>query len=212
MKTLIHEEVYRGEALLKSIAECSLVFCGVGAIGSNLVDNMIRQGFQKISAIDFDRVDDHNRNTQIWTRRDIGQLKVAALKAFAFNAMGVTIDAVSRKLETSNVGKLLKKGSLIIDGFDNPESRGLVTSHCKEQSIDCLHVGLYRDVAEVTWNEVYTVPKAVKGMDVCEYPLARNIIMMAVTVATECVIRYLAEGKKESYLLTLKDLKISSKT
>jgi hypothetical protein len=63
--------------------------------------------------------------------------------------------------------------------------------------------------AEVTWNEVYRVPTNVKGMDVCEYPLARNIVMLAVTVATEVLIRYVDTGRKESYIITLGDLKVS---
>jgi molybdopterin-synthase adenylyltransferase len=211
MNTLVHEEKYRGEKLLKKIAECDLTFCGVGAIGSNLMDNMARQGFKKFTAIDYDRVEDHNRNTQLWGRRDIGQLKVAAMKTAIFNAMGLTITDVSRKLEPSNVDKYLKKGTLVIDGFDNTESRALVTEHCRNNSIMCLHVGLYQDTAEITWNSVYRVPQPVKGLDVCEYPLARNIILMAITVATECVIRYLDTGVQESYTITLGDFKVSPK-
>jgi tRNA A37 threonylcarbamoyladenosine dehydratase len=208
MNTLIHEEKYRGDKLLKKIAECEVTFCGVGAIGSNLMDNTVRQGFKKITAIDFDRVDDHNRHTQLWGRRDVGQLKVAAIKTAMFNSMGVTITDISHKLEASNVNKYLKKGMLVIDGFDNPESRALVYEHCKKSQIPCLHIGLYKDVAEVTWNDVYRVPKAVTGLDVCEYPLARNIILLTITVATECIIRYLDTGVQESYFITLGDLKI----
>jgi len=208
MDTLIHEQKYRGDKLLKKIAECDLTFCGAGAIGSNLMDNVVRQGFKKITAIDFDRVDDHNRHTQLWGRRDVGQLKVAAMKTAVFNSMGVTITDISRKLEASNVDKYLKKGTLVIDGFDNPESRALVYEHCKKNQIPCLHIGLYKDVAEVTWNDVYKVPKAVTGLDVCEYPLARNIILLATTVAAECVIKCLDTGVQENYFITLGDLKI----
>jgi len=208
MDTLIHEQKYRGDKLLKKISECDLTFCGAGAIGSNLMDNVVRQGFKKITAIDFDRVDDHNRHTQLWGRRDVGQLKVAAMKTAVFNSMGVTITDISRKLEASNVDKYLKKGTLVIDGFDNPESRALVHEHCQKNQVACLHVGLYKDVAEIAWDSVYRVPKAVQGMDVCEYPLARNIILLAITVATECIIRYLDTGVQESFFITLGDLKI----
>jgi molybdopterin/thiamine biosynthesis adenylyltransferase len=209
MNTLAHEEKYRGDKLLKKISECDLTFCGAGAIGSNLVDNMVRQGFKKVTVIDFDRVEDHNRHTQIYGRRDIGQLKVAALKTAVFNNMGVTMTDVGRKLEAANIEKYLKKNTLVIDGFDNTESRKLVTDHCTKAKIPCLHVGLYKDIAEVTWNAVYRVPQAVEGLDVCEYPLARNIILMAITVATESVIRHLATGVQESYIITLGDMKIS---
>lgn len=208
MNTLIHEEKYRGDKLLKKISECAITSCGAGAVGSLMVDNLCRQGFKNIQVIDYDRVESHNCSNQIYSRRDVGQLKVAALKTAVFNSMGVTITDISRKLETSNVDKLLKKGTLVIDGFDNVESRALVYEHCKKNQITCLHVGLAQDSAEVTWNAVYKVPKAVKGLDVCEYPLARNIVLMAITVATEVIIRYLDTGAQESYFITLGDLKI----
>jgi len=209
MNTLIHEEKYRGEGLLKKISECDVTVCGAGAIGSNLVDNMARQGFRKFTVVDMDRVDDHNRHTQLWSRRDVGLLKTTALKGAIFNSMGVTINDVSKKLDESNVRKFLKKGTLVIDGFDNSESRRIVTNYCRNNAIECLHVGLYKDCAEITWNGIYRVPDNVKGMDICEYPLARNIILMAVSVASESVIRYLEKGVQESYTITLGDFRIS---
>jgi molybdopterin/thiamine biosynthesis adenylyltransferase len=209
MNTLIHEEKFRGQNLLRKMAEQEFIICGVGAIGSNLVETMVRQGFKKFTIIDMDRVDDHNRHTQIYGRRDIGQLKVSVVKARIYDLMGVNIEAVSKKLEASNVKKLLTAGSIVIDGFDNSESRRLVADHCRANKILCLHAGLYKDCAEVHWNAGYRVPDPVKGLDVCEYPLARNIILMAITVATEVIIRYLDKGMMENYYITLGDMKIN---
>lgn len=208
MKTLVHEEVYRGAELLNKIAMQHITLCGAGAIGSNLADNLVRQGFQKMTAIDFDRVEDHNRNTQIWGSRDVGQMKVAALRNYLFMAMKVSIEPVDKKLEASNVKKLLKAGSIVVDGFDNPEGRTVVTDYCRDNNIDCLHIGLSEDCAEVTWNERYRIPKKGTGLDVCEYPLARNIAVLAVVVGTESLIRYIDTGVKESYIISLKDFKI----
>jgi molybdopterin/thiamine biosynthesis adenylyltransferase len=192
------------------MAEQEFIICGVGAIGSNIVENMVRQGFKKFTVIDFDRVDDHNRHTQAYNRRDIGQLKVTALKSKIYDLMAITIDTVSSKLDAGNVKKLLKPGAIVIDGFDNSESRRLVTEYCHANKITCLHAGLYKDCAEVHWNAGYRVPDPVKGLDVCEYPLARNIILMAITVATEVIIRYLDKGSVENYFITLGDMKITS--
>lgn len=209
MKTFVHEEVYRGSGLLQKIAARHITLCGVGAIGSNLADNLARQGFQKFTAIDFDRVEDHNRNSQLWGSRDVGQLKVLALKSYLFNAMKIAIDPVDKKLVESNVKKLLGLGTIVVDGFDNPESRKLVMDHCLSAGIDCLHIGLAEDCAEVTWNERYRVPKKGAGLDVCEYPLARNIAVLAVIVGTESLIRYIDTGVKENYMISLKDFKIT---
>jgi hypothetical protein len=123
--------------------------------------------------------------------------------------MGVMVDAISKKLEGDNIKKLISEDSIVIDGFDNSASRKLVTDFCRDNNIDCLHVGLYQDYAEIVWNEFYTPPEPSSGPDVCEYPLARNIILMAVAVATDVLIRFLDTGVKENYTITLKDFKIS---
>lgn len=209
MKTLVHEEQYRGAQLIEKMKSQALTICGAGAIGSNMTENLSRQGFSKISVIDYDRVDDHNRHTQVWSHRDVGQLKVNALQAYVYNIMGVKIIGINRTLDVSNVKKLLPKGSIVIDGFDNSSARRIVSEYCSEHDIECLHAGLYRDCAEVCWNDSYRIPDDVKGMDVCEYPLARNVIMMAVSVASESLIRFLDTGAKENYMITLKDLKIA---
>lgn len=209
MNTLVHEQVYRGDELLDKVAKLQVIVCGCGAIGSNLIDNMIRQGFKKIRVIDFDRIEDHNRHTQIWDRRGNGQLKVAMMKNHAYQTMGVQIDPVSQKLEERNAKKLLS-GGLVIDGFDNAESRKLVTDYCRENRIECLHVGLFQNYAEIVWNDRYNPPQDAEGaQDVCEYPLARNVVLIAVALATETVIRYLEDGDKNSLVFTLRDMKTS---
>ena len=207
-KLFIHEEKYRGQKLLDKIACQHLTFCGCGAVGSNLAENMIRQGFQKVKVIDFDRVEEHNRHTQIWGRRHAGMLKATAMNNIMFDEMKMPIEAVTTKLESSNIKKLIEKSTLVIDGFDNVASRKLVTDYCRDNKINCLHVGLYKDCADVTWNETYRVPGEVTGMDVCEYALARNTVLLAITVATDVIIRWLDTGVKESYFITLKDFKI----
>lgn len=208
MNTLKHEELYRTKDLLTKMSNQELTICGAGAIGSNLVDNLVRQGFKKLSVIDMDRIEEHNRHTQIWTARDVGQLKASMLKSHVFNVMNFSIDTFSKKLEPSNIKKLLNLNSIVIDGFDNVPSRRLVTDFCKSNSINCLHVGLSKDYAEVIWNDTYRVPDDSSTEDVCEYPLARNIILLAVSVATEILISYLEKKEKVNAVITLKDLKI----
>jgi molybdopterin/thiamine biosynthesis adenylyltransferase len=208
MNTLIHEEVYRGKELLKKMASQPLIVCGCGAIGSNFVDNIVRQGFKEITVIDMDRIEDHNRHTQVWDKRVIGTLKATAIKNHVYNVMGVILKDICKRLEEDNVKKLITKGSIVIDGFDNSVSRKLLTDFCKIAKIDCLHVGLYQDYAEVIWNDSYKPPEPSTAADVCEYPLARNVILMAIAVATDVLIRFIDEGVKENYSITLKDFKV----
>ena len=80
--------------------------------------------------------------------------------------------------------------TVVIDGFDNTEARRIVTDHCKSQGIPCLHAGLFEEYAEVVWNDSYTVPQEDPAGDVCDYPLARNLILVAVAMATEEIINF----------------------
>jgi molybdopterin/thiamine biosynthesis adenylyltransferase len=214
-----HEALYRGDDALARLAQVRLVVCGAGAVGSNLVDNLVRQGFRQMTVIDFDRIEAHNVGTQTYAESDVGAFKVEVLQAEVFRAVGVEITAVRQRLTAQNVNKLLRNAEpstdsgqvLVVDGFDNHDSRALVAEHCQAHGIPCLHVGLDAGYAEVLWNEGYRVPHDAErdGTDVCDYPLARNLIQFAVAVASEAVVRYVLEGRQQGYSFTLRDLSIN---
>jgi hypothetical protein len=109
------------------------------------------------------------------------------------------------------VVKQLSGADVVVDGFDNHDARALVTAHCREQGIPCLHVGLSADYAEVLWNEGYRVPHDVEdeGVNVCDYPMARNLIQFAVALVSEVLVRFVLEGRRESYSFTLGDLQVN---
>ena len=79
--------------------------------------------------------------------------------------------------------------------------------HCRALSLPCLHVGLYADYGEVIWDERYRVPQVVAG-DVCDYPLARNLVLLAVAVASETVVRFVLDGQRGCWSLTLRDFTV----
>src|SRR5438034_5962398 len=126
-----HEALYRGEAQLKKLAEVRVVLCGAGALGSNLADNLIRQGFSKLRVIDHDRIEEHNVSTQLYGESEVGTWKVDALRNRLFRAAGVEVEPVRKELAEGNVKQLLKDVDLVIDAFDNSPSRQLVQDHCR---------------------------------------------------------------------------------
>jgi len=210
-----HEEKYRSKDLIEEIKRRHIIVCGCGAIGSNLVDNLIRQGFGNITVIDNDRIEDHNRGTQIWNSQEVGSLKTDCMMKRAFITTKALLKSVPKKLTKDNIKKFFSvenPNPIIIDTFDNSESRGLIYDYCKKNRVLCLHAGLFQDYAEIIWNEAYNVPNNPTGPDVCEYPLARNIIILCVAVTSEVLIRYIDIGVMDNYMITLKDLRISLKS
>jgi molybdopterin/thiamine biosynthesis adenylyltransferase len=202
-----HEALYRGEDCLAGLAAVPLTLCGAGALGSQLADNLVRQGCSQLRVIDRDRVEEHNVGTQLYGEADIGAWKVEVLRQRLFRAAGVEMDAVRKDLTERNARSLLQGAGLVLDTFDNSASRRLVQEQCRALAIPCLHVGLFADYGEVVWDEAYRVPQDVAG-DVCDYPLARNLVLLTVAVASEVVLRFVLDGTRQSWSATLRDFAV----
>ena len=202
-----HEEIYRGPDRLARLATVPLTLCGAGALGSHLADNLVRQGVGPLRVIDRDRVEEHNVGTQLFGESEVGARKVEALRNRLFRAVGVEVEAVAKELTARNARSLLKGSGLVLDAFDNADARRLVQEQCRADGHPCLHVGLFVAYAEVIWDERYRVPRDVAG-DVCDYPLARNLVLLAVAVASEVVVRYLLDGTRADWSATLRDFAI----
>ena len=203
-----HEAIYRGAEQVAKLVHQRLTICGVGALGSHLADNLARQGFRQLRVIDRDRVEEHNVGTQIYGESDVGAWKVEVLRQRLFRATSVEIEAIRKELSDRSAHSLLQDGGLVIDTFDNSKSRRLVQEQCRALQLPCLHVGLYADYGEVIWDERYRVPQDVAG-DVCDYPLARNLVLLVVAVASEVLVRFALAGVRHDFAVTLRDFAIS---
>jgi molybdopterin-synthase adenylyltransferase len=203
----LHERIYRGPECLDRLASVSITLCGAGALGSLLADNLARQGVRQWKAVDRDRVEEHNVGTQLYGESEIGAWKVEVLRNRLFRAVGIEIEPVAKELTERNAPGLLRGAGLVVDTFDNASSRQLVQDRCRAEAIPCLHVGLFADYAEVIWDDAYRVPRDVAG-DVCEYPLARNLVLLAVAIASESLIQFVLDGTKGAWSITLRDLTI----
>lgn len=193
---------------MKKIATSQIHICGAGALGSNLAQNLVRSGFKNLVVIDKDRVEEHNISTQSYSLDDVGGKKAELLRNMIFRDLAEDIQARTEELTDKNASKLLKGASLIVDAFDNTKSRAVLHAHCQANKIDCLHIGVNGDFAEIRWNEKYLVPSEY-GQDLCDYPLARNLILLTVAVSSEALVNFVLNAKKENYSITLGDLRIN---
>ena len=108
----LHEEVYRGAESVAELAKPLITVCGAGALGSNLVDNLARQGFRNLRVIDRDRVEEHNISTQIYGATDIGAWKAEVLRNQLFRTVEIEIDAVPSNNRT--IRYCLMSASLLV--------------------------------------------------------------------------------------------------
>jgi molybdopterin-synthase adenylyltransferase len=203
-----HEAIYRGAEQVANLVNQRLTICGAGALGSQLADNLARQGFKQLRVIDRDRIEEHNVGTQLYGESEVGAWKVEVLRQRIFRATGVEIEAIRKELSDRSARSLLQDGGLVIDTFDNSQSRQFVQEQCRTLQLPCLHVGLHADYGEVIWDERYRVPQDVVG-DMCDYPLARNLILLVVAVASEVIVRFAFTGDRHDFSVTLRDFAIS---
>lgn len=204
-----HEELHRTAGLMRRLRDVSVTVCGAGALGANLTENLARQGFGNLTVIDRDRVEERNLSTQPFYRSDIGAAKAKLLANALYRALGVAVTGKVEELTPANAAKLLTGPGLVIDTFDNSLGRQAVKDACMTLEIPCLHIGLATGYAEAIWNEGYRVPSAAND-DVCDYPLARNLVLLAVAAASELVVGWVATGERRSFTLTLDDLTVQA--
>ncbi|MFB8789620.1 MAG: ThiF family adenylyltransferase [Potamolinea sp.] len=207
MSIFFHEQLHRTPALMTQIKDFPVTVCGSGALGANITENLARSGFAKLVVIDRDRIEERNLSTQPYYKSDVGAYKAKILTNTLYRALGITVDGRSKELTSTNAAQLLRDTSLVIDTFDNSIGRQAVQDYCKNTQIPCLHVGLERDYAEVIWNDIYRVPSPTND-DVCDYPLARNLVMLTVAVACEVIINFVASEQQQSFTVTLGDFAV----
>jgi molybdopterin-synthase adenylyltransferase len=207
MSIFFHEQLYRSNAVMAKLKDYPVTICGAGALGANIADNLARSGFDKLTVIDRDRIEERNLSTQPYYRSDVGAFKAKILANNLYRAIGTKIDGKTKELTAANTSQLLKDSQLIIDAFDNSIARQAVKDYAAQFNIPCVHAGLSADYAEVIWNDVYRVPSDVND-DICDYPLARNLVMLTVAVACEAVISFIAIAQQRNFTLTLKDMTV----
>jgi molybdopterin/thiamine biosynthesis adenylyltransferase len=208
MSFFFHEQLYRTPELMTRLQEFPLVICGAGALGANITETLARSGFGKLRTIDRDRVEERNLSTQPYYKTDVGAHKTKILANSLYRALGVALEAKPQELTSDNCSQLLKNSQLIIETFDNSLSRQVVKDYCQAENLPCLHVGLASDYAEVIWNDSYRVPSPTND-DVCDYPLARNLVLLTVAVACEVIVKFVATEQQHSYTITLSDFAVN---
>jgi molybdopterin-synthase adenylyltransferase len=147
-----------------------IVFCGVGALGSSAAV-LCRNLDATLVFIDFDRVESKNLLAQAYVKQSVGKNKAEALKLQLLNFHGVKAESFGVRVTAENVATLCKGASLVIDCFDNADSRKVLSDFARSSSTPLLHAAVSGDgtFGLVRWDERF-VPDAedVAGQATCE--------------------------------------------
>lgn len=131
-----------------------IVMCGVGALGGAAAV-ACRNLDATLRLVDFDRVESKNVMAQAFVRQSIGKNKAMALKLQLHNFFGLRVEAFGVRLTDANATELLAEGDLLVDCFDNAESRTLVSRFARATDKACVHAALSADgtYGMVRWDE-----------------------------------------------------------
>ncbi|WNG24573.1 thiamine biosynthesis protein ThiF [Cystobacter fuscus] len=147
-----------------------IVFCGVGAIGSTAAV-LCRNLEATLVFIDFDRVESKNLRAQAFVKPSVGKNKAEALKLQLLNLYGVKAEAFGVRMTRDNVTALGASADLLVDCFDNQESRLLLSAFARAAGKPLVHGALAADgtFGLVRWDERF-VPDAedTPGQATCE--------------------------------------------
>jgi len=119
-----------GEDGQRKICASSVLLCGCGALGSVLANTLVRAGVGRLRIVDRDFLELNNLQRQVlYDEEDVaaGLPKVVAAEAKLrrINSQ-VTIEAIVRDVDHTNIAGLLEGMDLILDGTDNFETRFLL--------------------------------------------------------------------------------------
>jgi molybdopterin-synthase adenylyltransferase len=134
-----------------------VVFCGVGALGSQAAV-LCRELPIIMRFVDFDIVASKNLKAQAFTKQSLGKNKAESLRLQMLNFWGVQAEARPVRLTHENVGQLCGDANLTVDCFDNAASRRELCTWKKLKMHKCgplLHAGMSGDgtFGLVRWNE-----------------------------------------------------------
>ncbi len=175
-----------------------IVFCGGGALGSHGLF-LARDLEHELAVIDFDRVETKNLASQWFVKQMVGKNKATALKMQLLNFYGVKIRDFTVKLTSLNAEALLGPADLVVECFDNAESRQVVQDFVRERQKPCVHTGLAAngEFGVVRWDGHFTIDReATAGQATCE---GRGFLPLILRVSSSLVasIQFFLADKRE---------------
>ena len=127
-----------GEENLTKIKNSNIAVLGVGGVGGYVVEMLVRLGVEKLTLVDFDKVDLSNFNRQlIATNETVNMLKVEAFKNRILKINKTCLVTVKpEKISSENISKILnEKYDYIIDAIDDLKAKVEIAKFCQKNNL-----------------------------------------------------------------------------
>lgn len=191
----------------KTIHNKKIIIVGCGGIGSPLSELLVRGGFQHLTLLDTDLVDQTNLQRQTFIESNVGTPKTLSLNQRLTQIdSNSNITIINDTLNSENINQICKDSDLILDCTDNFETRILINEFCeqnkkdwiysgavKTQIISCLFLGETKLFKKV-------FPKPVIDESCCEVGVLASTTFASASLTYNQVLKYFI-GQKEQILI-----------
>lgn len=133
--------------VLNKIQNLNVLIVGIGGVGGNALESLVRFGVKNITIIDKDVIDITNLNRQlITTNNNIGNSKVEeAIKRAELINPDINITGINEFLDKNNIANIISnKYDYVIDACDTVTTKLDIMKICQKLNIDfitCLGTG-----------------------------------------------------------------------
>lgn len=164
-------EMLIGKESIKKLSEAHVVVCGIGGVGSYVVEALARAGVGELTLVDFDKVSLTNINRQlIALHSTIGMSKVEVAKNRVLDINpNVKVNIFNTRLSSEERIPFDENVSYIVDAIDSVDAKISLVINAKEKQIpiiSCMGTGNKLDPTKL---EISDISKT----SVC--PLARVV-------------------------------------
>ena len=182
-----------------------IVFCGVGALGSNAVV-LCRNLEAALVLIDFDRVESKNCLSQAFVKPSVGKNKADALKLQLSNFWGVKAESFGVRIEETNVATLCGTADLLVDAFDNAKSRRILSDYARAAQKPLVHAAVSADgtFGLVRWDERFAADEeGAPGAATCEGGEHLPLIALVSSTLARTIQDFVQKGAKRDSMVAL---------
>lgn len=178
---------------------------GLGSLGSNLLIALVKQyPGATFHGYDFDLVEDRNIRNQAFYLEHVNLYKADAMRIilsryvrnvkYVPHKERVTLSNLKIEVNSNSVAER----HVVVDCFDNTEARALFKNYMG----NILHIGFSPQyTAEAIWNEHYTAPNDIQGLDICSMPEAILFIHYVIAAASMTLSHFILTGEKQGMLV-----------
>lgn len=133
-------QLYINKEQQSRIKQTPVLIAGIG-LGSTIAETALRLGFENLTIIDGDKVEESNLNRQNFTQSDLGKYKTTALqKRLTTINPKAKVQSVAKFLTTDNIEQYLENIGIAVNTLDfDTEAPFLFDKKCNERNIPVIH-------------------------------------------------------------------------